>query len=65
MQKSVLKRMEEDDEEDIFFIMEMNKKADCDDSKESKTYYGKGNAKSGTKAKYLLYPPSTIFTRVM
>ena len=59
---SVLTKMEQDEEEDLLFILEQ---INVTETKEDKIYYGKGNAKSGHKAKYLLYPPSNIFRKVL
>ena len=64
-QQSLLIRMDQNEEEDLQAVLlydEEQKKQGREE--ESKSYYGKGNAKSGQKAKYVLYPPSDAFERV-
>lgn len=61
-QKSLLQRMEEEDEEDIQMLEATL--MDIDSDEKQKPVYGRGNAKRGFKEKYKLYPSSDVFHRV-
>ena len=58
--------LDEEEEEDLQAILLYEKQQQKREQNEfeEKKYYGKGNAKAGYKAKYMLYPPSDIFKRV-
>ena len=65
-QQSLLMRMEQAEEEDLQAILQYQTEQKKKEQRETeeKKYWGKGNAKAGQKAKYMLYPPSDVFDRV-